>query len=233
MAESTWAYLKQRFRRTGGLTLREDGGIAAATVALALGFLDRQTATEKAIDAVGYGLGAAMVYQLARWAVRFLFTVPREMHNDLLAEKDLALARVAALEAHRPVASDDWMDMAKEFRSVEDFGVYGITSLAGGQELWEIHGYIDTGRQLRALCKRAGAMLLMSPRVAAGLSPKVRQVHDPVSRWFELLKEQPYVEANITPFTGMDKGTPIRNEKFEKVGTLSAAVCMNCSAEEV
>jgi hypothetical protein len=60
----------------------EDLGVAAATVVIALASLDRRTAVEKVIDAVAFGLGAAVIWQLVRWAGRFVFAVPREMHSQ-------------------------------------------------------------------------------------------------------------------------------------------------------
>jgi hypothetical protein len=219
-------------RRTGGLTLREDGGIAAATVALALAFLDRQTATEKAIDAVGYGLGAAVIYQLARWAVRFLLAAPRELHAEALAERDRALARVAELEAHRPMTADDWMNTANDFQSADEGDIYALWSQKGDDESWGIYGHMESARQIEALCTRAGAMLLSSPRVAAKLSERVRSRTLHLDRWLQLLREQ----KNVVPAqtgSGSEHGTPTKTETYERLTALSAAVCVSCSAEEI
>ncbi|MFN2509240.1 MAG: hypothetical protein ABR589_10770 [Chthoniobacterales bacterium] len=171
MAESNF---RQRVRRSGGLTLREDGGIAAATVAIALVSLDRQTASEKAIDAVAFGLGAAVLWQLVRWAAGFLFTVPAEMHREALAERDVALARVAELEARKPVTRAEWMEMANEFKTVPDLAVRADWSSTSVGESWRICGAMPVAnRQTEALCNRAGMMLLASPRIAASFSENV------------------------------------------------------------
>ena len=99
------------------------------------------------------------------------------------------------------------------------------------RETWSLSGGTpETRRELEALCKRAGVMLLNSPSIAAQLSPKVRAHRDHADRWLELLRERPNLPPRLTG-SGSEYGTPTKSETFESLAALSAAVCVSCSAE--
>lgn len=131
----------------------------------------------------------------------------------------------------RPITRDDWMAMASEFRSLPRGDIRAIWSQVGSDESWSIFGHLEPARQFEALCKRAGAMLLASPRVASSLSPSVRCWTNPAHRWLELLREQPNVVS--TPGSGRYEGTPAKTDTFEGLPEVSWAVCVQCSAEEI
>jgi len=82
MSESFWSYVKERFGRSGGLTIGEDARAAVVSAWIGWRVLDRETAIENAVGAVVVGLGGAVAWQLLRLVVRFVWTVPKETHVE-------------------------------------------------------------------------------------------------------------------------------------------------------
>ena len=130
------SYFKQRARRSGGLTLGEDAGVAVIGAIIGWAILDRQSAFENAVGGLVIGLGGALMWQVLRWVLRFLFTVPRKMHADVIAERDQALARVSQLQARPPVTADHWMALSKEFSAISDRSVQALWK----QGAWSLSG---------------------------------------------------------------------------------------------
>lgn len=90
MPRSAWSHLKSRAKRSGGLSLWEDGTVAVVATIIGYLVLDRKSARENAIAALIIGLGAAITWQILRFIWRFFWTVPREVE----AERDNALAKL-------------------------------------------------------------------------------------------------------------------------------------------
>jgi hypothetical protein len=189
--------------------------------------------------------------QFSRWFVLVrialsvsygMLRVNYERFETTSAGRDAALERITQLEAGKPITRAEWMDMANQFGALRDRplpalwehgGITATWHQVGERESWALWGGTsETRRELKALCKRAGAMLLKSPNVVQQLSPRVRAHHDPVDRWLELLREEPDLSPRLTG-SGNEFGTPAKSETFESLASLSAAVCVSCSAEEI
>jgi hypothetical protein len=236
MSESAWSYLKLRAKRVGRPSVLEDAGVAVITAAIGYVFLDRPNASAKAVEALGYGLGAAVLWQVARWTGRFLFTAPLELHNSALAERDAALGSLKSLEERRPVTRDEWMMMASEFKSVQDLAVRASWDKNPHHEGWLLTGQMPVAiAHTEALCQRAGAMLLASPRVAARLSDRVRAHQNPVHRWLQFAREQRLTQMVMLNVSASVHGEsiPVEAGYLENVPVVSARVCIECSAEEI
>lgn len=175
-------------------------------------------------------IAVSVVYGMAR--------VNYARFSTLTTERDDARLQLEHRAA--PITRDDWMDMSRQFAALRDRKqpalyeppVLATWSQAAEGESWALNGPTEILRELQALCKRAGAMLLKSPNVAAKLSPKVLAYEDPVNRWLEFLRTQPRVEPRFTG-SGIVYGTATKSETFESLAALSAVVCVSCSAEEI
>ncbi len=233
MADS---YFRQRVRQSGGLTLGEDAGAAAIAAVIGWLILDRQSAAENAIGAIVIGLGGAAVWQFVRLVFRFVWTAPRAMHAAIESERDAALARIKQLEAGKPISRAEWMEMAALFEKVQDLAVRADWSSTSAGESWRVCGGMPVAvRQAESLCKRAGTMLLASPRVTAGLADRVRAERDPLNRWLEFLRDRPGgLRVTLHGWEGDSAdGHPVYGGAIDNLPTTSAHVCVECSAQEI
>lgn len=133
----------------------------------------------------------------------------------------------------RPVTGAEWIQMATEFRNVRDVGVRAEWHKDPQRESWSLAGSIPGAlEQTKALCTRAGAMLLGSPRLAAALSERVRAHEDPVNRWLEFIKEQPQTRVQVLDMSHTI-AIPVEGGYIQDVPTVSARACIACSADDV
>jgi preprotein translocase subunit SecG len=136
-------------------------------------------------------------------------------------------------EAGPPVTGAAWKDMAAEFKSVKDLAVRAEWHKDPDRESWILAGPAPVAvDHTTVLCRRAGAMLLRSPRVAATLSARVRAHADPVDRWLQFLRERPDTRMQVR---GMSHtiDIPIEGGHIRDVPTVSAGACIACAFDEV
>lgn len=105
-----------------------------------------------------------------------------------------------------------------------------------GEEIidrWDING--EGYKDCIPLCKKAGAILLDSPRVAAKLSSKVKSEADPVNRWLHYLQENHgavrFDTHGVTMVAGKRQAVVMGD--INELGRESARACRHCSAEEL
>jgi hypothetical protein len=151
-----------------------------------------------------------------------------------LLTRTLPDSRVALESARdaRPVSGHEWMHMATEFRNVRDLAIRAEWHKDPDRESWELAGSMPAALEnTSVLCQRAGAMLLRSPRVAAGLSERVRAHRSPVDRWLEFIREQPQTRMQVIDMSHTIP-IPVEDGYIRDVPSVSARVCMACSADE-
>ena len=101
-------------------------------------------------------------------------------------------------------------------------------------DLWTIQG--GGNLDIMPLCKKAGVLLLQSPRVSQNLSIRVRSEADQADRWLYFLKDSNALK--LDKHTGVAVGQDKRQRvvvmgQIDNLGAVSARVCRNCSAEEL
>ena len=190
-----------------------------------------------------------------RWATRHYPGAPASRH-DSTAGRSLSLTQTltrtlraltrtrmekpattlfdpAHVRVERPVAGDEWMQLAAEFDSVRDLTVRAQWHKDPDGESWSLAGSMPAALDhTRALCTRAGVMLLGSPRVAAALSERVRAHADPVDRWLQYVREQPQARMQMLDLSHTID-IPIEGGYIRDVPTVSARACIACSADEI
>ncbi len=246
MPESSWSYTKERFRRSGGLTIGEDAGVAVVSALIGWGILDRESAAENAVGAMVIGLGGAVAWQLVRLVVRFVWTVPKEMHVEALRQvKEIEAQRHELGESIRemetqaaerpPVTRAEWMEMAREFRALPDSSVRAdYDSKREVRHRWHVSGQFAVP-QVEVLCKRAGTMLLASPNLIKCLTYDVWAEEDPMSRWLEYLRKQRAFSTNRFHHRETATGVRLLDQVscIEELPAASARACIECSSAEM
>jgi len=150
-------------------------------------------------------------------------------------------ARDKRIEEHEHEFSGKWEQLASQFdkipRTVTVQWQHGGLTFTGEkiQDLWTIRGegYLD----IMPLCKKAGTMLLLSPKVLMRLSDKVKSEPNPVDRWLHFLKENHgalKIDSHPAVFRDHDGNEQIiLMGDINELGAASARACADCSAEEL
>jgi hypothetical protein len=132
----------------------------------------------------------------------------------------------------RPVTGAEWLQMATEFQNVRDLAVRAEWHKDPDRESWSLAGSMPAALDhTDVLCRRAGAMLLASPRVATALSERVRAHEDPVDRWLQFIREQPQTRMQVLDMSHTI-ALPVEGGYIRDVPTVSARACIACSADE-
>jgi hypothetical protein len=195
---------------------------------------------------IAAGLGAAAVGVLlvlgVMWATHQYRGWPASEHDSgtgrALGQTVPEKASTVALDftrAHdgRPVIGAEWLQMATEFQNVRDLTVRAEWHRDPDRESWSLAGSLPAALDhTNVLCRRAGAMLLGSPRVAAVLSERVRAHGDPVDRWLQFIREQPRTRMQVLDMSHTI-ALPVEGGYIRDVPTVSARACIACSADEV
>jgi hypothetical protein len=136
-----------------------------------------------------------------------------------------------------PVA--EWQELASKFKQASHNirADWSQTINAENQtildERWMIRG--NARAECEALCKYAGAMLTRSPHVLSKLSEGVRSQTDPIWRWLYFLKELKR-SHDVAVGNGIMKDstkTISAYESIDDLASVSAIVCIECSADEI
>lgn len=100
-------------------------------------------------------------------------------------------------------------------------------------ESWRIAGG-NTG-MCQALLREAGAMLLKSPNVRAGMSEEAASEKDNLSRWLLYLKQRGFHETHFPAYEELEDGTKITHVMggIKDLPQNSAQVCIECAALEI
>jgi len=238
---TSWAYIKSRAKRCGGLSLQEDAVIAAITAVLGWFFLDRESAIENAFAALVLGLGAGVIWQVGKFCWRFIWTVPRELD----AEREEALERIAILETQQrerdtALVRADWEKLASQFKEIPHdvradwssggFNWDGVTL----ERQWYIAAG-DGSKDCESLCRRAGKMLMKSPHISMRLTNTAQSEQDDILRWLDFLKEY-HNAVRITGQGTETAGGKKRSVTFgsiDDLGSVSARACIECSTDEI
>jgi hypothetical protein len=172
-------------------------------------------------------------------AVSVAYVMLRANYQRVLsvsAERDHARARVRQLEARPPITRAEWMEMAGLFEKLQNTPVQADWNKSPEQEFWLLTAIIGHAvPHVDTLCRRAGEMLLASPRVATKLSDRVRAQESPLYRWLQFVGEQPIATMVIVDISASADGVPIPVEGgyIANVPLASAHVCVQCSADEI
>jgi hypothetical protein len=218
--------------------------IVAAGSAYVCGYVWAYELESTARNLVGLSAAAAgvlLIFGIA-WATRYYLGGPATRHDgmaghslrwtlrDRSSNKALDSARG---RRERPVTGAEWMQMATEFRNVRDVAVRAEWHKDPIRESWSLAGPMPVALEhTKALCTRAGAMLLGSPRLAVALSERVRAHEDPVDRWLEFIREQPQTRMQVLDMSHTI-AIPVEGGYIQDVPTVSARACIACSADEI
>ncbi len=218
--------------------------IVAAVSAYVCGYVWAHELESGARNLVGLSAAAAGVLLIfgITWATRHYFGEPATGRDGVAVRSLLRTLRgrsshkpLDSTRAHdeRTVTGAEWTQMATEFRNVRDVAVRAMWHKDPDGESWSLAGPMPvTLDHTRALCKRAGAMLLGSPRLAAALSERVRAHDDPVDRWLEFIREQPQTRLQVLDMSHTI-AIPVEGGYIQDVPSVSARACIACSADEV
>jgi nucleoside 2-deoxyribosyltransferase len=133
----------------------------------------------------------------------------------------------------------DWKELASKFEDSTKLRVPQVVAdytQGEGLDSWNWRGGpVAVVRNLEALCKLAGKLLVASPNVSRSIAPEIRAQPDPVSRWLFYLKEKRgafKVTGHGT--TRSETGGEIDSVygSIEGVAALSASECLSCAADE-
>jgi hypothetical protein len=157
-------------------------------------------------------------------------------HDARLRELEVQLVVLTGSQAEK-IHRDDWEKLAAHFKALPGFGVRADWFQHGsGAEIWSLHGGPSDVRDVEALCRLAGTMLLKSPRVLEQLSNDVVTQTDPLDRWLVFLKEQNGgLDGRLLYGATRDKygvERPYYSDCLSSVATVSSRVCLHCSAQE-
>lgn len=166
------------------------------------------------------------------------FTISVDGVFPKLAYADLHVDEPQIIEVWRPAApvgSANWQQMAKDFESCPkqiraEYQRSGIP----GEDSWYV-GAWSPAEKCRSLCGLAGAMLLRSPNVCAGLSKELRSVvNDPMYRWLYFLKDRRALDNYIAGVEDFPDGRKagVYAGLINNLPEVSAAVCIECAAKE-
>ena len=134
---------------------------------------------------------------------------------------------------------DKWRELASDFSKLPNDTRADWYGQVGGdvpmvENQWSIAGGIQR-ENCEALCKLAGAMLLRSPKISSKLSEMVRLQTNEVRRWLYFLKEHSGVPKETLVGDGIAHGISVKTsmQSINGLATVSARVCIECSAEEI
>ena len=160
--------------------------IVAAVSAFVCGYVwaqEFEPGARKLVALTAAAAGVLLVFGVT-WATRHYFGEPgtrrdgaasRSLFRTLRDRTSPKALDATRTHAERPATGAEWMQLAAEFRNVRDVAVRGMWHKDPDGESWSLDGPMPAALdQTKALCRRAGAMLLGSPRLAAGLSDRVR-----------------------------------------------------------
>lgn len=153
-------------------------------------------------------------------------------------ETEIAKAREVDRKRIALVGSDEWLDLSDRFKEISKFaGVQLHTASRDGSEVhtWRFDGERGETKSCMALCARAGAMLLKSPRLSVTLSDRVRRTPDNAERWLCFLQDDGAVRYDHGPGREeYDGGVTLHFLGYlAEVGPVSARSCIECSAKEL
>jgi hypothetical protein len=128
-----------------------------------------------------------------------------------------------------PTASE-WDALGDRFLQCSKFARvdYQITR---GVTRWDV----KEDKTLEALCKKAGAMLLKSPKSRIALKPMLPNEQDTLSQWLEIVKRKsPSDSPKYWPETLYD-GTQLVHVfgSINELSVVSYRLCLECSAYEI
>jgi hypothetical protein len=128
-----------------------------------------------------------------------------------------------------PTASE-WDALGDRFLQCSRFARvdYQITH---GVTRWDV----KEDKTLEALCKKAGAMLLKSPKSRSALMPMLPNEEDTLSQWLEIVKRRAVSYNTGYGTEHLDDGSSLLHT-FGSISGLADAsyrLCMECSAYEI
>lgn len=132
------------------------------------------------------------------------------------------------------IKASDWERMAEKLsESCRFLRADSQWTSATRSEDWRIAG--GNGGMCEALLRKAGAMLLKSPKVRSGLSQEVLSENDNLDRWLLHLKQRGFHKVEFPAYEELEDGTKITHI-MGGIGDLpgnSAQVCVECAAMEI
>ncbi len=177
-----------------------------------------------------------LVVTLFLWhLVRTPYLLDKERAEGLEAERrgNQALKQQIAFQEkakQNTISSSEWDALGDRFQQCSKSARvdYQITQ---GITRWDI----KEDRTLEPLCKKAGAMLLQSPKSRLALLPMIPDEKDTLSQWLEIIKQRT-VSHNIGHgIEHLDDGSSLVHTLGSIYGLAEASyqLCMECSAYEI
>jgi hypothetical protein len=160
-----------------------------------------------------------------------LYWEQEEKREVLLREAVNAKVRSEALLQYKltAVTGADWQQLADRFKEAR-FPISVSFQTTRGVTTWNFN---DRG-ECKALCMKAGAMLLKSAKVYEPLGYVIKDESDHLSRWLTFVKLKRGSERYMFWTEEMSDGTKINTYSgvITNVAVDSAVLCMECSAYE-
>jgi hypothetical protein len=184
-----------------------------------------------------YRIHAATVGNLQQKEEATRLQLRQSEQSWLESQRELADFRSKLVEATAPkytVTSADWQQLAEAFKkTTSDFTAQCTTWSNPEKEHWMLNG--GNMAECKALCQKAGAMLLKSHSTATTLPGEITQEQDPTSRWLLFMKHVIGLENTLHAVETLDNGGKnlIANGYIRSVAKSSASLCITLSAAEI
>jgi hypothetical protein len=168
-----------------------------------------------------------------------------EILNYVCTEEKMTVSRRSNELPRIPATSaQDCMELASQFRDLAkdpnllapDVWAEWTHFSSDGKviaEEWSVRGG-KAKEDCEILCMKAGAMLAYSPKVLSKASTSVQAETDHLERWLYYLKENNRVKKKRLDGQTMNREgkTTIFRESIQNLVSVSASICVACSAEE-
>ncbi len=154
---------------------------------------------------------------------------PLARPKPLLASELVRLRPERAVQPLSSVGASQWHALADDFRRIRGPVVRADWQHTDAGDAWRICGGLPLANEdCERLCERAGAMLVVSPNVAATLSSDVTDDATPGQRWLRYL-----LAADAAPHDGApDPQDDAPSRSVSDLPGSSVRACLACAAAE-
>jgi hypothetical protein len=174
-----------------------------------------------------------------------LIVVLLEGANTAIRKRNAAIENLAEASQQQQTPQNvlrrdwngDWKDLSNGFRDfTRHMGLRADWQHTSAGESWRICGEDSrTIHSVEVLCRTAGRLLVVSPRVSKSIPAEITAVSDPLERWLYYLKGKGSFYRNTTIATEQfEDGTTFNayGGSIQELARASANECLDCAGQE-